>query len=287
MKKSLCLTILLSLQLLSNATEAPLPPAQNQVLAHEIFKKIIEIPSVHERGTREVAVALANYFKSAGFAERDVVLIPEEKYPHQVNLLVTLPGKSRKKGVLWLAHLDVVGAKPENWSLPPFKFTEKDGYYYGRGATDMKDEVAAVAASLIRLKQEGYTPERDIIAAFTADEEGSYVENGAYYILRHHPDLFQPALVVNPDGGSGQIIGGKRKFFMLETSEKTYATFKLETRDRGGHSSEPNDRNTIYKLMHGLQNLSRYRFPYSSNETTRMYLKEWPNTKPAEGEPTC
>jgi len=153
------------------SSPGPMPPPDNQKLAHDIFKQIVEIRSVHDAGTREVAEVLVRYLKGAGFTDADIHVLPEEKYPNQVNVVVRLTGKGKGKAVLWNCHMDVVEAMSKDWSLPPFQFTEKDGYFYGRGTSDMKDEDAAVAASLIRLKKEGFVPDRDIIVAFTADEE--------------------------------------------------------------------------------------------------------------------
>jgi acetylornithine deacetylase/succinyl-diaminopimelate desuccinylase-like protein len=174
---------------------------------------------------------------------------------------------------MWICHMDVVDARPEDWSLPPFKFTEKDGYFYGRGTSDMKDEDAAAAASLIRLKKEHFTPDRDIIVAFTADEEVGLEQDGPQFLVTHKRDLVDAGLVINPDGGSGEILDGKRLDFSVETVQKTYMTFKMETANRGGHSSEPRPDNAIYQLANGLGKLSQYQFPYKTNATTRTYFQ--------------
>jgi acetylornithine deacetylase/succinyl-diaminopimelate desuccinylase-like protein len=168
--------------------------------------------------------------------------------------------------------MDVVEAKPKDWSLPPFQFIEKDGYFYGRGTSDMKDEDAAIAASLIRLKKEGFVPDRDIIVAFTADEEVGEEQDGMWYLVREHRALVDAEMAVNPDGGSGEIDRGKRLDFGVETSQKTYVTFTLETTNKGGHSSEPRPDNAIYQLANGLVRLEHYQFPFKTNATTRMYF---------------
>jgi acetylornithine deacetylase/succinyl-diaminopimelate desuccinylase-like protein len=251
----------------------PKPPQDNQQLAHDIFKQIVEIRSVHDIGTKGVADALAARFKAAGFAPADMQLVPEDKYPNQVNLVVRIHGKGKGKPVMWICHMDVVDARPQDWTLPPFKFTEKDGYYYGRGTSDMKDEDAAVAASLIRLKKEGFVPDRDIIVAFTADEEVGLEQDGPNFLVTKHRDLVNAGLVINPDGGSGEIVDGKRIDFAVETVQKTYMTFKMETTNPGGHSSEPRPDNAIYQLADGLAKLSHYVFPFKTNATTRLYFQ--------------
>jgi acetylornithine deacetylase/succinyl-diaminopimelate desuccinylase-like protein len=250
----------------------PKPPADNQKLALGIFHDIIEVHSVHDIGTRGVADILVRYLKAGGFGDADLHVLPEEKYPNQVNVVVRLKGSGKGKPILWNGHMDVVEAKAEDWTLPPFQFIERDGYFYGRGTSDMKDEDAAVAASLIRLKKEGFVPDRDIIAAFTADEEVGEEQNGMSYLVREHKPLVDAEFAINPDGGSGEIDSGKRIDFGVETSEKTYVTFTFETKNRGGHSSEPRPDNAIYELVNGLVRISRYEFPFKTNATTRIFF---------------
>src|ERR1043166_4942313 len=169
--KALALGVLLPATPFLAATPAPKPPAGNQKLAHDILRDLVAVRSVHGVGTAQTARIIASYFLRAGFAPADVTSIADPHYPHQVNVVVRLHGRTKAKPVLWLAHMDVVDARREDWTLPPFQLTEKDGYFYGRGTTDMKDGDAGVAAALIRLHQEHFVPTRDIIAAFTADEE--------------------------------------------------------------------------------------------------------------------
>jgi acetylornithine deacetylase/succinyl-diaminopimelate desuccinylase-like protein len=249
------------------------PPPDNQKLAHDIFRELVEVHSVHDVGTRGTAEILVKYLTRAGFAPADVKVVPEPKYPHQVNVVVRLHGKGKGKPVMWICHMDVVEAKAEDWTLPPFKFTEKDGYFYGRGTSDMKDSDAAVAASLIRLKKEGYVPDRDIIVAFTADEEVGLEQDGPAFLLKEHRDLVDAGLVINPDGASGEIEDGKKVDFSIETSQKTYVTYRMEVTNKGGHSSEPRPDNAIYQLANGLVKLAAFQFPYRTNATTRLYFQ--------------
>ncbi len=166
--------------------------------------------------------------------------------------------------------------RKEDWTpgLDPYKFTEKNGYFYGRGTADMKDEDAAVAASLIRLKKEGYVPDRDIIVMFSADEEVGLEQDGPNFMVTQKRPLVDAGLVMNPDGGSGEIQNNKRLDFAVETVQKTYMTFKMETANKGGHSSEPRPDNAIYQLAAGLTKLSQYVFPYKTNATTRAYFAD-------------
>jgi acetylornithine deacetylase/succinyl-diaminopimelate desuccinylase-like protein len=250
----------------------PMPPADNQKLAHDIYHDIVEVRSVHDVGTKGVADILVKYLKAGGFSDSEINVVPETKYPKQVNVVVRIKGKGQGKPVMWICHMDVVDARPEDWTLPPFKFTEKDGYFYGRGTADMKDEDAAVAASLIRLKKEGYVPDRDIIVMFSADEEVGLEQDGPNFMVTQKRPLVDAGLVINPDGGSGEIQNNKRLDFGIETVQKTYMTFKMETTNKGGHSSEPRPDNAIYQLAAGLTKLSQYQFPYKTNATTRAYF---------------
>jgi len=268
--------LLLATSALAAPPSAPLPPPDNQKLAHDIFRDLVEIRSVHDIGTGGTANVIVRYLKANGFSDSDIHVLPETKYPRQVNVVVRIKGngKSKLKPVMWICHMDVVDAKAEDWTLPPYKFTEKDGYFYGRGTSDMKDEDAAVAASIIRLKKEGYVPDRDIIAAFTADEEVGYEQDGPAFLLNHRHEFVDAGLVINPDGGSGEISNGKRVDFTIETTQKTYVTYTMETTNKGGHSSEPRPDNAIYQLANGLVKLSHYQFPFKTNATTRLYFKQ-------------
>jgi acetylornithine deacetylase/succinyl-diaminopimelate desuccinylase-like protein len=252
----------------------PLPPLANQQLARAVLSELIGIRSVHDVGTRPVAEAIAARFLANGFGNEDVHLVADGQYPHQANVVVRLRGRGQGRPVMWIGHLDVVEARPEDWSLPPFQLTEKDGWFYGRGTSDMKDQDAALIASLIRLRQEGYVPDRDLIAAFTADEEVGLEQDGVPYLLKAHRELVDAELVMNPDGSSGEIVAGRRATFGVETSQKTYMTFLLETTNPGGHSSEPRPDNAIYQLAAGLTRLGRFQFPYKLNATTRLYFRQ-------------
>ncbi|MFA6231873.1 MAG: M20/M25/M40 family metallo-hydrolase [Rhodanobacter sp.] len=270
----LALTSMMCAAATANPSEqGPMPPAGNQKIAYDIFRDLVDIRSVHAIGTKGTADVIVKYLKANGFTDAEIHVAPETRYPNQVNVVVRIKGKGKGKPVMWICHMDVVDARAQDWTLPPFKFTQKDGYFYGRGTADMKDEDAAVAASLIRLRKEGYVPDRDIVVAFTADEEVGLEQDGPNFLLQHRKDLVgDVGLVINPDGGSGEIKNGKRIDFAVETVQKTYMTFQMETKNKGGHSSEPRPDNAIYQLAGGLTNLNRYVFPYKTNATTRAYF---------------
>ncbi len=251
----------------------PLPPQANQTLAHDALAEMIAIRSVHDVGTAEVAKVLVKHLRAGGFSDQEITVVADPKFPSQVNVVVRLKGKGKAKPILWNGHTDVVEAKPEDWSVPPFQLTEKDGYFYGRGSSDMKQDDAAMLASIIRLKQEGFVPDRDIIIAFTADEEVGLEQDGADYLVRNRRDLVDAEYAIDTDGANGELQDGKRVALRLDTSEKTYVTLLLEVTNPGGHSSEPRPDNAIYTLAAGLGRLADYQFPYKLNATTRLYFQ--------------
>jgi acetylornithine deacetylase/succinyl-diaminopimelate desuccinylase-like protein len=246
-----------------------LPPRAHRALARDILRELVEINTTRDSGATRAAAAVAGRLTAAGFPAGDVLLMGPK--PHKQNLVVRLRGRGQGKPILFLAHLDVVEARREDWSLDPFRLTERDGYFYGRGTTDIKDEAADLVANLIRLKQEGYLPERDILVALTDDEEGGD-DNGVEWLIEQRPDLLQVAYVINLDAGGGQMEKGRRRRNPVQTSEKLYATYRLEVTNPGGHSSLPRKDNAIYALAAALDRLSRYDFPVQLNETTRSFF---------------
>ncbi len=189
-------------------------------------------------------------------------------------------GTGARKPILLLAHLDVVEAKREDWSFDPFKFLEQDGYYYGRGTSDDKAMAALFVANLIRFKQEGFKPDRDIIVALTADEEGGNF-NGVDWLLKNHRGLLEADFGLN-EGGGGAMRQGKKLFNTVQASEKVYQSFLLEVKGKGGHSSRPVKDNVIYTLADGLQRLAQFDFPVSLNEVTKLYFERGANFESGE-----
>jgi acetylornithine deacetylase/succinyl-diaminopimelate desuccinylase-like protein len=252
-----------------SSTKPALSP--HQQLAREIFKELIEINTTDSIGsTTQAAEAMAARLRAAGFAEADVrVLGP---HPRKGNLVARLRGKGIGKPILLLAHLDVVEARREDWSFDPFKFIEHDDYFYGRGTNDIKSGAALLVANLIRLKQEGFVPNQDLILALTGDEEGgSY--NGVDWLLKNHRQLIDADYCLNTDGGGGEMKNGKYLANDVQAGEKIYLSFSLEVKNRGGHSSLPVKDNAIYHLAEGLSRLAQFDFPVRLNEITRSYFE--------------
>jgi len=238
--------------------------------ARAIFKELIEINTTDSVGNVTLAAeAMAKRLRDAGYPERDVIVAgPQER---KKNLVVRLRGTGQKAPVLFIGHLDVVEALPSDWTVDPFEFLERDGYFYGRGTEDMKESDAILVTNFIRLKREGFQPNRDLILALTADEEGgSY--NGIDWLLKEHKDWIDAEYCVNLDGGEFEKLGGKRVLAGLQASEKVYADFQLETTNPGGHSSVPGTDNAIYELAEALTRVAKFSFPVMINEVTRNYF---------------
>ena len=250
----------------ATAAEPPVP------LARDILTELIGINTTQSHGTTPAAAALATRFRAAGFAPADVVEIAPSEHPEQGNLVVRLHGNGKAKPVLYIGHLDVVEAKRKDWDYDPFSLTEKDGWLYGRGTIDMKGQDAALAANLIEMKRVGFVPDRDVIAAFTADEEGGDLANGVDFLLREHRPLIDAAFAINPDGGEAGMKKGRRLYVGMQTSEKVFYTLKLTLTDKGGHSSRPTVSNPIYRLAVDLTKLADFHFPTHLTDTTRAYF---------------
>jgi acetylornithine deacetylase/succinyl-diaminopimelate desuccinylase-like protein len=242
----------------------------DQKLTHDIFKELIEINTTHSVGsTTKAAEAMAARLRAAGFEDKDLFIGgPNDR---KGNLVATLHGTGKKKPLLLLAHLDVVEALRSDWDTDPFVFQERDGFYYARGASDDKAMASIFVANMIRMKQEKFVPERDIIMALTADEEGG-TDNGVDWLLKNHKDLINAEFAIN-EGGRGQEMDGKKILNGVQLSEKVFQSFKLEVKNRGGHSSQPRKDNAIYRLAKALDNLSKFDFPVNLNDGTRIYFE--------------
>lgn len=267
----------LALGLLSTAALAADPaPDKWDAKAREIFARSIEIPTVMGRGkVPELAQYLADQYKAGGWAEGDIHIIPYEGAPgdNTAGLVVRWPAAkpSGKKPILLMAHMDVVEAKRDDWSIEPFTLTEKEGYFYGRGTSDIKQGITAVTTALLRLRAEGFKPKRDIVVLFTGDEETQ--GNGARLGATEWRKWTDAEFALNSDGGGGGFAkDGRPLGFSMQTAEKTFSMYTFTVRNRGGHSSKPRPDNAIYKLAHAIERLEAYRFTPILNETTREYF---------------
>jgi acetylornithine deacetylase/succinyl-diaminopimelate desuccinylase-like protein len=243
----------------------------SNALARDIFKELVEINTTESVGNVTAASeAMAQRLRAAGFPAGDIqILGPNDR---KKNLVVRLHGSGKHKPVLLIGHLDVVEARREDWTADPFKFLEKDGYFFGRGTQDMKNGDAIMMTTLIRLRKEGFRPSRDIILALTADEE-SGSSNGVEWLLKNHRDLIDAQFVLNHDGNAITSDHGKPLYFEMDGTEKVYGDFLLTATNPGGHSSLPVPDNAIYRIAAALDRLAHYDFPFELNAVTRGYYE--------------
>ncbi|HVW70319.1 MAG TPA: M20/M25/M40 family metallo-hydrolase [Steroidobacteraceae bacterium] len=259
------------------AARPPAEPSSTQgldsrrQLSLDIYRELLEINTTASVGdTHEAARAMGARLLSAGFPEADVHVF--QTAPRKGNLVARLRGTGKRKPLLLVAHIDVVEAKRSDWTTDPFKLVEKDGYFYARGSGDDKYMAATWIANLIRYKKEGYRPDRDLIVALETDEEsGDPQAFGIGWLIGAHRDLIDAELALN-EGGGVAVKNGKPLWNSLQTSEKVFQSYWLETRNPGGHSSQPRPDNAIYELAAGLERLAKFSFPVLLNETTRAYF---------------
>jgi acetylornithine deacetylase/succinyl-diaminopimelate desuccinylase-like protein len=262
----------------------PLPVSQPSRLepawqsrTRALLKAVIEIPTVINRGNvPRMAELLAAQFRSAGFAADDIRIIRHEGLPGDRTAAMVVRWRSprpTKEPMLILGHMDVVEAKREDWTFDPFQFREVDGYFLGRGTADMKSGIVATTLALIKLKQAGFRPNRDIILFFTGDEETAQI--GALRGSTEWRDLVDASFGLNADGGGGSYDrAGRPLGFTLDAAEKTYQTYFFTVRNPGGHSSRPRPDNAIYELADALKKLQAHRFEPRLNGVTRAYFSE-------------
>ncbi|MFK8048976.1 MAG: M20/M25/M40 family metallo-hydrolase [Halioglobus sp.] len=266
------ISALLGFLFLSGVAYAEDIPTAHAQKTLEIYRTIIGIESAKNLGNvPKVANYLAGELRSAGFSENDIEILP---LGDTVALVVTYrgDGSSDKAPILLLGHMDVVEARPEDWERPPFELTEDDTFFYGRGTIDNKFGVTQLTSTFIRLKKEGFVPDRDLIIAFSGDEESTM---NTTKMLAKRKDLARAEFALNSDAGGGTLSkSGKAIAYNVQAAEKTYVTWDLTVRNPGGHSSRPRPDNAIYDLAQGITKIQAHRFPVRWSEMTLAYFEE-------------
>lgn len=267
MKKFLCAAAA-ALALPSVLAPASAASPEEQAAAREMFAKIISMRTSKGNGqVPAMAGYLAGELRKAGFSKDDIYILPKDETAALV-VYFRGDGSSGKKPILFLAHMDVVDARPEDWELNPFELTEKDGYFFGRGVDDNKYGVLSLTQTFIRLKKEGFTPTRDLVLAFSGDEESGMVTTRM--LAYDRKDLTDAEFALNSDAGGGELgPDGAAVAYGVQAAEKTFATFDITAKNPGGHSSRPRKDNAIYDIAHALENIEKYQFPAMSNDITR------------------
>ena len=269
-RSRLAVAIVGSTVLASSASAQSAPTAADSALAREIYEELVEIPSVSGTAeTTRAARAMAQRLLDAGFPAADVHVVGPDTAG---TLVATYRGTAAAPPILLLAHLDVVPALRADWSYDPFVLTEEDGWWYARGSSDNKAGAAMLIANFVRLKREGFVPNRDLIVVLTGDEETSSAAIKWLVSAEGRQLIDDPVFALNTDAGGGELAGGRERSFNIQASEKIYLSFRLEVTNPGGHSSRPRPDNAIYQLVAGLDRLARHRFPIALNDVTRGFF---------------
>jgi acetylornithine deacetylase/succinyl-diaminopimelate desuccinylase-like protein len=265
----------------SVALLAPPASAQSltpyQQLGRDLLRDLVQTNTEFSAGsTSKAAELLAARFRAAGFPASDISIVGPDtgKDAKDKNLIVRYHGKGARKAILLIGHLDVVEARRADWVLDPFKLTEQDGHFYGRGTLDMKNGDASWVAALLRMKEEHVVPAGDYILALTAGEEGGGGYNGIQWLLAHHRAAITTNVgyVLNADAGGGELRDTKPIAMDVQAAEKVFQTYDLTVRNKGGHSSLPEKDNAIYRLAAALVRVGAYAFPYQTNGVTHQYF---------------
>ncbi len=267
--------MVLAMQGVVSAQEAPMGPLRaDQVAFRALYKELVETNTTLSAGSCTVAAErMAAHLKAAGYGAKDLTLFSVPEHPKEGGLIAVLAGTSSDaKPILLLGHLDVVEAKREDWTRDPFVLVEENGYFYGRGAADMKAMDATWVDMLMRFKQSGYRPKRTIKLALTCGEETTYAFNGAEWLAKNRPELIAAAFALN-EGGGGRTDGhGRLVVQSIQVGEKAVQNYRLETVNAGGHSSVPIRDNAIYQLADALGKIRDHEFPVKLSDTTRAFF---------------
>ncbi len=256
----------------TSAPGAPTSLTPDQAQARAIYKELVEINTVDSVGSvTKAAEAMAARFRAAGFPAADIQILGPADVPSKHNLVVRYRGKGRGKPILLLAHLDVVAALRSDWPRDPFTLFEERGYFLGRGTSDDKSMASMFVANLLRYKKEGWVPERDLILALTADEEGGG-SNGVGWLIANHKGLIDAEYAIN-EGGGGTLKDDKPLFHSVQAAEKVPVNYTLTVLNTGGHSSVPRKDNAIYQLAHALTRIEQHVFPVELNDVSRPFFE--------------
>ena len=266
-------TLILAAALAGGASAAA-DSGDGEAAFRALYKELVETNTSHSVGSCTLAAQrMSARLKAAGYTDEDVRLFAPDEFPEDGGLVAVLHGQgSKERPILLLAHLDVVEAKREDWTRDPFTLIEENGYFYGRGTSDDKSMAAIFTDLLIRYREEGYRPQRDIKLALTCGEETSGAFNGADWLATHHRDWIDAAYALN-EGGDGELDAeGKRVALDVEAAQKVYQDYQLETTNPGGHSSQPVPDNALYEMAAAMAKLGKLEFPILLSDTTRAYF---------------
>ncbi len=258
----------------ASAAEPPLRP--DQAAFRSLYEELVETNTTSSEGSCTLAAErMASHLRTAGMADNQLTLFTDPDHPKEGGLVAVYPGKFRTlKPILAIAHLDVVEAKRADWARDPFTLIEENGYFYGRGTADDKAMAATLVDTLLRFQKSGYKPKRTVKIALTCGEETNGAFNGVEWLAANKRDLIDAEFAINEGGGGTTDGKGKVVAQAMQVGEKTFATYRVETRNRGGHSSVPRPDNAIYQLARALIRIEGHEFPLEMSDTTQTYFRE-------------
>lgn len=274
--KSLAALLTSAMLLAAPAIAAAAQPRPDQLAFRDLYKELVETNTTLSSGSCTLAAErMAARLKAAGIPDSQLTLFATPENPKEGGLVVVYPGTSKTaKPILLVAHIDVVEAKRADWERDPFVMVEENGYFYGRGTADDKAQAAVWVDTLIRFQKAGYKPKRTVKVALTCGEETNGAFNGVEWLAANKRDLIDAEFALNEGGGGDSDGKGKLLGQVVQVGEKTFANFRLETRNPGGHSSAPVPDNAIYELAHALTKIEDYDFPVEMTDTTRRFFAE-------------
>lgn len=231
------------------------------------FKALLRLDTTNPPGNERLAAD----FITGILGREGIPYEVHESEPGRASVVARLTGSGKQGPLLLNGHLDVVPADAEAWKYPPFSATEAEGCIWGRGAVDMKNMVTMSLMSLVLLKRQGLTLERDVILACVADEEAGSTK-GALYLVEEHPELVRAEYVLNEVGGHTLHLG-KERFYPIQVSEKGICWFEMVATGEPGHGSMPHAKNAVVRLARALAALGSSRLPQHVTPVVEGFLR--------------
>jgi len=257
------------------ATAQPAPdwPKVNaETLKH--YQAVIRMDSTSGNETK-----VAEYIKGVLDAE-GIPATVYEKEPGRGNLIARLKGNGSRKPLLIMGHSDTVKVDAAKWGHPPFSADIADGFVYGRGTLDDKDNLTASLMTMLLLKRSGAALDRDVIFVSESGEEGQSTVGAGYLVAEHWPEI--EAEICLAEGGSVVRRGGEVRYALIQTTEKIPRGAQLVAHGPAGHGSRPLRTNAILHLASAVERIALWDPPMRFNDTTRYYFEKLANVSSPE-----
>jgi acetylornithine deacetylase/succinyl-diaminopimelate desuccinylase-like protein len=251
-------------------------PVRDEVTA--LLQELLRLNTVNPPGNETLAAELLRAYLDENAVRCELYA----RTPERANLVARIPGTGDGSSLLLLSHTDTVLADPEEWTVDPWSGEVKDGCVWGRGALDMKGQVAASAVAIASLAREGFRPSGDLVFAATADEEvGNADYAGLRWLCEQHPEAVRCDYAINEGAGDRLELGG-RVFYLCSTAEKMSSPFRLVVHGRSGHASMPDIAdNALVKAARLIERVAEFRDEPQLGPETEGFLKALTGGVPA------